>query len=94
VAWQSDNSPLGYATFMRPFSITRGWLAPAIQVSPQYGNKLIWPGDTFGLSILPATAKNAPERISLTWGSAIKGHKNSEIYAAVVTLPHRLGTGG
>jgi hypothetical protein len=94
VAWQSDNSPLGYATFLRPFSITRGWLAPAIQVSPQYGNKLIWPGDTFGLSILPATAKNAPERISLTWGSAIKGHKNSEIYAAVVTLPHRLGTGG
>jgi hypothetical protein len=90
VAWQSDNSPLGYATFLRPFSIAKGWLAPAIQVSRQYGNKLIWPGDTFGISILPTAGKNAPERISLTWGSAIKGHKQSEIYAAVVTLPHQL----
>jgi len=93
VAWQSDNSPLGYATFLRPFSITKGWLAPAIQVSPRYGNKRIWPGDTFGLSILPAGRENAPERISLTWGSAIKGHEHSEIYGAVVTLPHRLYVG-
>jgi hypothetical protein len=94
VAWQSDNSPLGYATLLRPFSITKGWLAPAIQVSRQYGNSLIWPGDTFGISILPAVGKNAPERISLTWGSAIKGHKRSEIYGAVVTLPHQFYTGG
>ena len=90
VAWQSDSSPLGYATFLRPFSITKGWLAPAIQVSRQYGNPKIWPGDTFGISILPATRKNAPERISLTWGSAIKGNKNSQIYGSVVTLPHHL----
>ena len=90
VAWQSDNSPLGYATFLRPFSITKGWLAPAIQVSRQYGKSTIWPGDTFGISILPAASKNASERISLTWGSAIKGHKDSEIYGAVVTLPHGL----
>jgi hypothetical protein len=94
VAWQSDSSPLGYATFLRPFSITKGWLAPAIQVSNQYGKSKVWPGDTFGLSILPAASKNAPERISLTWGSAIKSHKNSEIYAAVVTLPHQFYTGG
>ena len=51
-------------------------------------------GDTFGLSILPGAGKNAPERISLTWGSAIKGHKHSEIYGTVVTLPHRLYAGG
>jgi hypothetical protein len=76
--------------FLRPFSITKGWLPPAIQVSPQYGNKKIWPGDAFGISILPTAGKNAPERISLTWASAIKGHKNSEIYGAVVTLPHQL----
>jgi hypothetical protein len=94
VAWQSDSSPLGYATFVRPFSITKGWLAPAIQVSRQYGNSKIWPGDTFGMSILPATSKNAAERIALTWGSAIKHHKDSEIYGAVVTLPHQLYTGG
>ena len=94
VAWQSDSSPLGYATFLRPYSITKGWLAPAIQVSRQYGNKVIWPGDTFGMSILPTARENAPERIFLTWGSAIKDHANSEIYAAVVTLPHRFYTGG
>jgi hypothetical protein len=89
VAWQSDDSPLGYATFLRPFSLTRGWLAPAIRVSRQYGSKKIWPGDTFGISILPVTSKTAPERIFLTWGSAIAGHQHSEVYGALVTLPHR-----
>ena len=74
--------------------MTKGWLAPAIQVSRQYGNSKIWPGDTFGISILPVTSRGTPERISLTWGSAIKGHKNSEIYGTVVTLPHQLYTGG
>jgi BNR/Asp-box repeat len=81
VAWQADNSPLGYATYLRPFSITRGWLAPATRVSPQFGNKKIWPGDTFGISVL------APDRVVLSWGSAIKNHKNSQIYARVVRLP-------
>ncbi len=93
VAWQADNSPLGYATFLRPFSIRRGWLAPTIQVSNQYGNPKIWPGDTFGLSALPtptAHARTAPQRVALSWGSAIGTNTNSEIYAAVVTLPHRL----
>lgn len=83
VAWQSDNSPLGYATYLRPFSITRGWLAPAVRVSPHFGNKKIWPGDTFGLSVL------SPGKVALSWGSAIKNHKNSQIYAAVVRLPRR-----
>ena len=90
VAWQSNNSPLGYATFLRPFSIAKGWLAPAIQVSRQYGNSTIWPGDTFGLSVLPATGPNADQRISLTWGSAIQGSQKSEIYGAVVTVPNGL----
>jgi hypothetical protein len=83
VAWQSDNSPLGYATYLRPFSITKGWLAPAIQVSSQFGNMDIWPGDTFGISVL------SPDQVALSWGSAIKNHKYSEIYAAVVRLPGR-----
>jgi len=81
VAWQADNSPLGYATYLRPFSITRGWLAPAIRVSPQFGNKKIWPGDTFGISVL------SPDRVALSWGSAIKNHKDAQIYATVVRLP-------
>jgi hypothetical protein len=83
VAWQSDNSPLGYATYLRPFSISRGWVNPAIRVSTQFGNKKRWPGDTFGLSVL------SPDRVALSWGSAIKNHGLSEIYAAVVRVPHR-----
>jgi hypothetical protein len=83
VAWQASNSPLGYATYLRPFSITRGWLAPATRISTQFGNKKIWPGDTFGISVL------SPDRVVLSWGSAIKNHKNSQIYAAVVRLPRR-----
>jgi hypothetical protein len=83
VAWQASNSPLGYATYLRPFSITRGWLAPATRISTQFGNKKIWPGDTFGITVL------SPDRVVLSWGSAIKNHKNSQIYAAVVRLPRR-----
>ena len=89
VAWQADNSPKGYATFLRPFSIRKGWLAPAIRVSNGYGNPKIWPGDTFGLSLLPATHGDfAPERVGLTFGSAIGTSPNSEIYAVAVRLPH------
>jgi hypothetical protein len=53
IAWQADNSPQGYATYLRPFSIRHGWLPPVTQVSSQYGDPAIWPGDTFGISVLP-----------------------------------------
>jgi hypothetical protein len=43
----------------------------------------MWPGDTFGLSVL------SPDRVALSWGSAIKNRKNSQIYATVVRLPRR-----
>jgi hypothetical protein len=78
IAWQSDNSPRGYATYLRPFSIRHGWLAPVARVSTQYGNPAIWPGDTFGISVLPG------RHVVLSWGSAVGGSKNSEIYATVV----------
>ena len=81
VAWQSDNSPQGYATYLRPFSITRGWLAPVLRVSPKFGNVKDWPGDTFGLSAL------SPQRVVLSWGSAVGTSQNSEIYESVVQLP-------
>jgi BNR/Asp-box repeat protein len=84
IAWQSDNSPQGYATYLRPFSIRHGWLAPVTQVSSQYGNPAIWPGDTFGISVLPGRhGPGAPEHAVLSWGSAVGGGKNSEIYATV-----------
>ncbi len=84
VAWLADNSPQGYATYLRPFSIRHGWLAPVAQVSTQYGNPAIWPGDTLGVSVLPGRDRaGAGERVALSWGSAVGGSKNSEIYAAV-----------
>ena len=80
-AWQADNSPHGYATYLRPFSLTRGWLAPALRVSAQFGKVQDWPGDTFGLSAL------GPHRAVLSWGSAVGTSQNSQIYESVVHLP-------
>jgi hypothetical protein len=85
IAWQSDNSPQGYATYLRPFSIRHGWLAPVKRVSRQYGNPAIWPGDTFGISVLPGRhGPGARGKVALSWGSAVGGSQNSEIYATVV----------
>ena len=80
VAWQTSGGGPGYATYLRPFSVTRGWLGPAVKVSGAYGKVGIWPGDTFGIALLPAGS------ISLTWGSAVGTSKGSAIYASVVTL--------
>lgn len=79
IAWQTSAPSAGYATYLRPFSIQRGWLGPSIKVSTAYGNARIWPGDTFGLAVLP------DGRISMTWGSATGTSKASAIYASVVT---------
>jgi hypothetical protein len=81
--WQTDASPAGYATYVRPYSLSKGWLGPAVKVSPGYGNPSIWPGDTFGMATVPGSS---PVRLALSWGSAVGHQKESEIYAAVVTL--------
>jgi hypothetical protein len=82
IGWQTSAPKPGYATYVRPFSIRKGWLGPAIRVSGRYGNVKVWPGDTFGISVLPGPHT----RLSLTWGSGISPSKVSEIYAADVTL--------
>jgi hypothetical protein len=85
VAWQSDNSPQGYATYLRTFSVRSGWLAPMTRVSSQYGDPTIWPGDTFGISVPPdGIGHGAPQQVLLSWGSAVGGSLDSEIYATVV----------
>jgi hypothetical protein len=81
IAWQTSAPAQGYATYLRPFSIRRGWLGPAIKVSGRYGNVRIWPGDTFGIAALPDGS------VSLTWGSALGTSENSAIYASVVKIP-------
>ena len=85
IAWLSNNSPEGYATYLRPFSIEHGWLGPVTQVSRQHGNPAIWPGDTFGISVPPTkNGRHALAQVALSWGSAVGGSENSEIYATLV----------
>src|SRR5579859_3377363 len=79
IAWQTSGGGPGYATFLRPFSVTRGWLGPAVKVSGGYGRTGVWPGDTFGIALLPDGS------VSLTWGSALGASKASAIYSSVVT---------
>jgi hypothetical protein len=92
VGWLADNSPHGYALYLRPFSIGKGWLAPAVRVSRMFGNAAIWPGDTFGLSVERAPRTSAPAgwrdaEIVVSWGSAVGGkYADSEDRAAIVTF--------
>jgi hypothetical protein len=97
VGWLADNSPHGYAQYLRVFSIRHGWVTNPIQVSRRFGQPSVWPGDTFGITVLPharggiPASQGAGTRLSLTWGSAVRPSKNSEIYAAVVTFHGRAG---
>jgi hypothetical protein len=81
VGWLSDSDTSGYALYLRPFSITSGWLTTPEQVSPQFGTASVWPGDTFGLSTVN------PTTIMTSWGSATPATgKKSNIYAAQVAI--------
>jgi hypothetical protein len=84
VGWLSDSNPAGYAMYLRTFSVTHGWLSGPLQVSSQFGDPSVWPGDTFGISTL------SPSQLVLSWGGATpESGKKSDIYAAPigVTLP-------
>jgi hypothetical protein len=79
VGWLSNSNPLGYAQYLRTFSTTHGWLSGPQQVSSQFGDPTVWPGDTFGISTL------SPTDIVLSWGSATPSSgKKSDIFAANV----------
>jgi hypothetical protein len=80
VGWQTDATAPGYSTYLRAYSVTKGWLGPAVKVSPAYGSRTIWPGDTFGLATLPGG------KIAVSWGSAAGAAKDSEIWAATVSV--------
>jgi hypothetical protein len=80
----SGADPRGYAEYLRAFSIAKGWLSPPVQVSPDFGDTSVWPGDTFGISTL------SPGRVVLSWGSATPAtQKKSEIWAASVAVSSR-----
>jgi hypothetical protein len=80
----SSADPRGYADYLRTFSINRGWLTPLTRISDQFGDTSVWPGDTFGISML------SPSRLVLSWGSATPlTPKKSNIFSAGVTVPTR-----
>ncbi|HEY8816240.1 MAG TPA: sialidase family protein [Candidatus Dormibacteraeota bacterium] len=79
VSWLTDASG-AYQLFVRPYSITKGWLAPAVLVSTQPGDVSVWPGDTTGISTLSGS------KLVLSWGSAvpINNQPRSQIFTSVV----------
>jgi hypothetical protein len=92
VGWLTDSSPQGYALYLREFSIRRGWVSAPVQVSRQFGNDSIWPGDTFGISVLSGNRGEGRwlggQRVAVSWGSAVGTSPDSEIYAADATFSH------
>jgi hypothetical protein len=82
VGWQTIVRGHGYGTFLRRYSLGKGWTGPAVRISPAFGKPSVWPGDTFGLSTKNGSAL-------LSWGSAIGGRQTSDIYFATSKLPAR-----
>jgi hypothetical protein len=81
VAWLTSSTPAGYSLFVGEFAIRGGWQSAPFQVSTQYGDTSVWPGDTIGVSTV------APGRVALSWGSATSTTgKKSEIFAATVLV--------
>jgi BNR/Asp-box repeat len=81
VGWLSSSDPRGYAQYLRAFSIKSGWLSAPVQVSTEFGDTSVWPGDTFGIATL------SPTDLVLSWGSATPSTaKKSDIFAARVAV--------
>jgi hypothetical protein len=81
VSFFSSADPRGYADYLRTFSVTRGWLGAPVQVSPEFGDTSVWPGDTFGISTLSLG------HVVLSWGSATPSSgKKSDIFSANVAV--------
>jgi hypothetical protein len=86
VGWLSDSSPSGYAEYLRTFALAAndgagGWLSPPQQISSQYGDPNVFPGDTFGIATL------SPTQLVLSWGSAVPGsHRQTSVFAAPVSV--------
>ena len=80
VGWQSRQTR-GYSEYLSTFSIARNRVAPALRISRVVGRPNVWPGDTFGISVL------APNEVMLSWGTATASTGgNSEIFARRVRL--------
>lgn len=86
VGWLSASGPGGYAEYLRTFAVSAnggggGWLSPPQQVSSQFGNPNVAPGDTFGIATL------SPTQLVLSWGSAVPGSSHAaSVFAAPVSV--------
>jgi hypothetical protein len=79
VSWLASNDPRGYALSLRAFSVNSGWLGAPQQISTEFGDTSVWPGDTTGISLL------SPSSLVLSWGGATPtSGKKSDIYVATV----------
>jgi hypothetical protein len=81
LGWLSPRSRRGFAQYLRPFSVRRGWLSAPLRVSRKFGATAVWPGDTIGISVLPRG--HGRPRVMVSWGSAVSS-QNSQIWAATV----------
>jgi hypothetical protein len=79
VGWQTNAPSQGYATYLQTFTTASGLVGTPRQVSADYGDSSVWPGDTFGLTPLP------DNQLAVSWGSADNGGSTAEIYATVVS---------
>ena len=71
---------LGRVNGSRSRSCVAGSRRP-FQVSTQFGDPSVWPGDTTGLSTLGAN------QVTVSWGSAVDAkNKKSDIYATTVSV--------
>jgi hypothetical protein len=79
VGWQTSAPSQGYATYLQTFTTASGLVGTPQQISTNYGNSSVWPGDTFGLTTLPNN------QLAVSWGSADNGSSTAEIYATIVS---------
>ena len=81
VSWLSNSDPRGYALYLRAFSTKTGWLSAPQQISTEFGDPSVWPGDTTGISAL------SPTQLVLSWGSATPASaKKSDIFVSNVGI--------
>jgi len=79
ISWLSNSDPRGYALYLRAFSTKTGWLSGQQQISTEFGDPNVRPGDTIGLSTL------SPSQLVLSWSSATPSSgKKSDIFVANV----------
>ena len=89
VAWLSSSDRRGYALYLRTFSISAddgagGWMSDAVRISQQFGNRNVFPGDTFGITTF------SPTSLMISWGSAVPGSdRKTSVFAAPVKVQER-----